>query len=111
MFNLQNRISGIDEDKKYLGTRMAIRDKLLSQEFKELEKNLRDVISCKLFGTIHEWCFKFSINVPPEYNNVPPVVKCLTRVWHPNISEDGNICLSILRQNSLMVMVGCQLAV
>lgn len=45
--------------------------------------------------------FKFSINVPPEYNNVPPVVKCLTRVWHPNITEDGAICLSLLRQNSL----------
>ncbi|VDN43743.1 unnamed protein product [Gongylonema pulchrum] len=45
--------------------------------------------------------FKFTITVPPEYNNVPPVVKCLTRVWHPNITEDGAICLSLLRQNSL----------
>lgn len=31
----------------------------------------------------------------------PPIVKCLTRVWHPNISEEGSICLSLLRQNSL----------
>lgn len=31
----------------------------------------------------------------------PPVVKCLTRVWHPNINEDGAICLSLLRENSL----------
>ncbi|EFO25052.2 ubiquitin-conjugating enzyme family protein [Loa loa] len=45
--------------------------------------------------------FKFTIAVPPEYNNVPPVVKCLTRVWHPNITEEGSICLSLLRQNSL----------
>lgn len=31
----------------------------------------------------------------------PPKVKCLTKLWHPNISEDGNVCLSILRENSI----------
>ena len=31
----------------------------------------------------------------------PPVVKCLTKLWHPNISEEGEICLSLLRQNSI----------
>lgn len=30
----------------------------------------------------------------------PPAVKCETKIWHPNISEDGFVCLSILRQNS-----------
>lgn len=45
--------------------------------------------------------FKFSITVPPEYNYSPPIVKCLTRIWHPNISEEGAVCLSLLRQNSL----------
>ncbi|KAA8593196.1 hypothetical protein FQN60_009312, partial [Etheostoma spectabile] len=24
---------------------------------------------------------------------VPPKVRCLTRVWHPNITENGEICL------------------
>ncbi|NWY27700.1 UBE2F enzyme, partial [Pheucticus melanocephalus] len=23
----------------------------------------------------------------------PPKVKCLTRIWHPNITETGEICL------------------
>uniref|UniRef100_A0A1I7YEW3 E2 NEDD8-conjugating enzyme n=1 Tax=Steinernema glaseri TaxID=37863 RepID=A0A1I7YEW3_9BILA len=119
MLNLQKRIQGVDENKEYLGTRISIRDKLLSQEVKELEKIFKNHPSCKLTfpstSKLHEMelvvtpieglyrggRFVFSITVPPEYNNVPPVVKCLTRVWHPNITEDGSICLSLLRQNSL----------
>lgn len=31
----------------------------------------------------------------------PPRVKCLTKLWHPNISEQGEICLSLLRQHSV----------
>jgi ubiquitin-protein ligase len=42
----------------------------------------------------------FTVQVPPDYNMAPPEVKCLTQLWHPNISEQGDICLSILRQNS-----------
>lgn len=45
--------------------------------------------------------FKFSINVTEEYNMVPPQVKCLTKLWHPNISETGDVCLSLLRQHSV----------
>uniref|UniRef100_A0A915AKA4 E2 NEDD8-conjugating enzyme n=1 Tax=Parascaris univalens TaxID=6257 RepID=A0A915AKA4_PARUN len=116
---VMKRINGVDEDKAYLGTRISIRDKLLAQEIQELESSLKKITTCKLHfpstSALHQMeltvtpsegiykggSFKFSINVPPEYNNVPPVVKCLTRVWHPNITEDGAICLSLLRQNSL----------
>ncbi|OQR78132.1 ubiquitin protein ligase-like [Tropilaelaps mercedesae] len=31
---------------------------------------------------------------------VPPKVKCVTLLWHPNIDERGNVCLSLLRHNS-----------
>ncbi|XP_018318307.1 NEDD8-conjugating enzyme UBE2F isoform X3 [Mycetomoellerius zeteki] len=45
--------------------------------------------------------FYFQIYISEDYNMVPPVVKCLTKLWHPNISEDGDVCLSILRQSSI----------
>lgn len=32
---------------------------------------------------------------------VPPKVKCMTRLWHPNINEEGNVCLSLLRESSI----------
>uniref|UniRef100_A0A3B1IFL4 E2 NEDD8-conjugating enzyme n=1 Tax=Astyanax mexicanus TaxID=7994 RepID=A0A3B1IFL4_ASTMX len=45
--------------------------------------------------------FQFEIEVPEAYNMVPPKVKCLTRIWHPNIAETGEICLSLLREHSI----------
>ncbi|XP_069388705.1 NEDD8-conjugating enzyme UBE2F isoform X2 [Paralichthys olivaceus] len=32
---------------------------------------------------------------------LPPKVRCLTRIWHPNITENGEICLSLLREHSI----------
>lgn len=57
-------------------------------------------------------CYEFICNVSlPIYVSTylfvviylfqPPKVKCLTRLWHPNINVDGDICLSLLRQTSI----------
>ncbi|XP_038071506.1 NEDD8-conjugating enzyme UBE2F-like [Patiria miniata] len=97
--------------------RASVRDMLLNKEVPEMDVNLpssctvdfedpNKLHSFKLIVTPEEgyWRggrFVFSIHVPEEYNIVPPTVKCLTRIWHPNISEDGNICLSILREHSV----------
>lgn len=43
--------------------------------------------------------FMFSVFVPEDYPHKPPKVKCNTRVYHPNIDLDGNVCLNILRQD------------
>lgn len=97
--------------------RASIRDKLLVKEVQEMEANLP--IGCKLkfddANALHDFVliiipedgywqggkFRFHITVGDDYNIAPPTVKCLTKLWHPNINEDGDVCLSILRQNSI----------
>ncbi|XP_069107434.1 NEDD8-conjugating enzyme UBE2F-like [Argopecten irradians] len=96
--------------------RISIRDKLLVKEVQEMEENLPK--TCKVnFGnpnqlhvfslTItpdegfwHGGRFLFNVDIPEDYNIVPPQVVCNTRIWHPNINEDGEVCLSLLRQSS-----------
>lgn len=43
--------------------------------------------------------FFFIIKVGPNYPHEPPKVKCETRIYHPNIDLDGNVCLNILRED------------
>lgn len=35
----------------------------------------------------------------PNYPHEPPKVKCETKVYHPNIDLEGNVCLNILRED------------
>ncbi|KAG5261875.1 hypothetical protein AALO_G00289570 [Alosa alosa] len=97
--------------------RVSVRDRLLIKEVAELEANLPS--TCKVTfpdvnklhhfqlaispdeGYYQSGKFQFEIDVPDAYNMVPPKVKCLTRIWHPNIAETGEICLSLLREHSI----------
>ncbi|KAL6444332.1 NEDD8-conjugating enzyme UBE2F-like [Cataglyphis hispanica] len=97
--------------------RVSIRDKLLIKEVQEMEQTLP--LTCQVTfknpDCLHEFIlliipdegywigghFYFQIYITEEYNMTPPIVKCLTKLWHPNISEDGDVCLSILRQSSI----------
>nr|CAI5836691.1 unnamed protein product [Callosobruchus analis] len=98
-------------------SRASIRDRLLVKEAQEMAQllpaccsihyaNENDLSSFNLVVAPTEgyWQggkFRFDITVTDEYNMVPPVVKCLTKLWHPNITEAGEVCLSLLRRHSV----------
>uniref|UniRef100_A0A2K5PAT0 UBC core domain-containing protein n=1 Tax=Cebus imitator TaxID=2715852 RepID=A0A2K5PAT0_CEBIM len=63
--------------------------------------SVRDKLLVKDEGYYQGGKFQFETEVPDAYNMVPPKVKCLTKIWHPNITETGEICLSLLREHSI----------
>lgn len=43
--------------------------------------------------------FRFSVGVTDNFPMEPPKIKCLQKIYHPNIDLEGNICLNILRED------------
>ena len=52
-------------------------------------------------STVYEGgCFKAIIRFGGDYPFTPPTFRFLTRIWHPNIYENGEVCISILHPPS-----------
>lgn len=43
--------------------------------------------------------FIFNIEFGDNYPMEPPKVKCINKIYHPNIDLRGNVCLNILRED------------
>ncbi|KAI8337220.1 ubiquitin-conjugating enzyme E2 7 [Chlamydoabsidia padenii] len=85
---------------------------LLSRQLKDLQKNPVDGFSAGLVGdNIYEWeimvmgapdtlyeggFFKAVMTFPPTYPIMPPTLKFVTEMYHPNVYPDGTVCISIL---------------
>eukprot|EP01134_Creolimax_fragrantissima_P001142 CFRG1142T1 len=42
--------------------------------------------------------FKCHLTFPKEYPQRPPKLKFVSSIWHPNVHEDGEVCISILHE-------------
>ncbi|VTZ71284.1 NEDD8-conjugating enzyme UBC12, putative [Plasmodium chabaudi chabaudi] len=40
---------------------------------------------------------KFIIKFKDTYPITPPKISCLNKIFHPNIDENGNVCLNVLK--------------
>mmetsp|Transcript_104628 Transcript_104628/g.337351 ORF Transcript_104628/g.337351 Transcript_104628/m.337351 type:complete len:176 (+) Transcript_104628:58-585(+) len=81
----------------------ALQDKALAKDGIALEMLGSDPQSftALIAGPVHSaYCggvFRLGVQVPDDYPLSPPQMKFLTRIWHPNVSTDGTICLDTLR--------------
>ncbi|KAL7929673.1 ubiquitin-conjugating enzyme/RWD-like protein [Trichoderma chlorosporum] len=90
--------------------------KRISKEFAELSRTTPEgfFVALPSDDSVHTWHvtlqpppsttfypgrFGIVLTLPAEYPFKPPVVKFVTRVYHPNITNDslGNVCLAILK--------------
>ena len=50
--------------------------------------------------------YLFSFHFPDNYPFNPPKVMCKTKIYHPNIDYDGNVCLNMLKDDWVPTYTG-----
>ncbi|KAH8550910.1 ubiquitin-conjugating enzyme/RWD-like protein [Umbelopsis sp. PMI_123] len=86
---------------------------LLRRQLRDLTKNPVEGFSAGLINddNIYEWevmvigtpdtiyeggFFKAHLTFPPTYPMMPPTMKFVSDMYHPNVYPDGTVCISIL---------------
>ncbi|CAM9281924.1 unnamed protein product [Heterosigma akashiwo] len=86
---------------------------LLRRQLHELNRNPPEGVSVGLVDddNIFEWelmivgppdtlyeggFFQARLNFPSDFPNMPPEMTFISEMWHPNVYEDGKVCISIL---------------
>lgn len=104
-------VKGANKTKKPTGRRMRPGEIRVQKDISELDggaciravfPNPNDLMSFQVIVTPDDGYWKgfewpFQIDIPDLYPHTPPKVKCLQKVYHPNIDVQGNVCLNILR--------------
>lgn len=87
LFRLQNEDIHLLEDTKY--EILEIKD----------DKFVCDVLfTIRMHEGLYKGTLEFIIRIPKGYPYDPPKVLCKTRIYHPNVDEEGRVCLEILRE-------------
>nr|XP_004667783.2 ubiquitin/ISG15-conjugating enzyme E2 L6 [Jaculus jaculus] len=48
----------------------------------------------------HLRAFSVCINFPKDYPLKPPTVRFTTKIYHPNVSEDGQVCMPLISKEN-----------
>uniref|UniRef100_A0A7E4UUZ7 E2 ubiquitin-conjugating enzyme n=1 Tax=Panagrellus redivivus TaxID=6233 RepID=A0A7E4UUZ7_PANRE len=82
---------------------MELKDVLNSKDttFKPLNIDESNILHWEVLlmpnkGPYSKGAFKIAIDFPPEYPFKPPKLNFITKIYHPNIDEKGNVCLGII---------------
>ncbi len=77
-------------------------DPCMQLTFPDVDNIMEFYMTIKIEDKESPWylgTYKFQIKVPTSYPFDPPHCLCLTKIYHPNISLEGNVCLNILRMD------------
>ncbi|VEN42709.1 unnamed protein product [Callosobruchus maculatus] len=69
---------------------------LLRKQLAELNKNPVEGFSAGLIDDNDIYRWEVLIIGPPD--TLPPKMKFVTEIWHPNIDKNGDVCISILHE-------------
>jgi len=80
----------------------------------KLSSNVLD-FRLRISTEVYKQTFEFELTFPEEYPFKSPKLRCRTRVFHPNIDEEGHVCLKVLREgwmptydlNSIVISLMC----
>ncbi|RZF43375.1 hypothetical protein LSTR_LSTR001636 [Laodelphax striatellus] len=77
-------------------------EKKLFQNIQMDEKNMTSLQGLIVPAThpFNQGAFKIEITFPAEYPFKPPTIVFKTKIYHPNIDENGAVCLSIIRADN-----------
>lgn len=117
LYNVRNQKKPEDSDDQptqpAAGPRISPAQMRADKDFRELSlpshvfmerPNQADVMNYRILLKIDEGVyrggkFSFDLKIPNTYPFDPPKLKCITKTFHPNIDQDGNVCLNILRED------------